>query len=87
MPQIDSLMKKTVNPDLLTVDGIYTSPRSFGVYKLTSNGSVGKKYRFGNHPVRLEELIREYGTCEIEAIFLDRSEAEMLADLLNTSDE
>lgn len=63
MDSINSLMKKAVNPSQLKTEGNYTSPRSFGVYRLTANRDVGRRFRFGNHPVRMNELVRDYGQC------------------------
>lgn len=84
MNRVESLKKNAVSPNHLTVTGNYTSPRSFGVHRLTATSDVGKRFRFGNHPVRMHELVRDYGGCEIEAIFLERSDAELMARLLNS---
>ena len=37
----------------------WTIPKTYGVWGLPQN-STGKKYRFGNYPVRGKELVREY---------------------------
>ena len=79
----ERLMINAVSPQRLRRDGIYTSPRSFGVYRLTGSGNVGKRYRIGNHPVRERELTRDFGECEVLAVFLDRDDAERLARYLN----
>lgn len=84
MNDIEILLKRGVSPASLTEVGSYTSPRSYGVYKLTYSGNTGKRYRFGNHPVRMTELTRDYGGCEVKSIFLDREDAEQLAKLLNS---
>jgi hypothetical protein len=52
MAVIERLMEKAVDSQRLRPDGSYTDPRSFGVYKLTRRGDVGRSHRFGNHPVR-----------------------------------
>ena len=83
MSSIESLKRNAVSPNHLTVVGNYTSPRSFGVYRITAASDVGKRFRFGNHPVRMHELDRDFGGCEIEALFLERSDAESMARLLN----
>lgn len=83
MSRKERLMERAVSSQRLRTDGIYTSPRSFGVYKLTGRGNVGKKYRIGNHPVRERELVRDYGQCEVVALFLDRDDAVELARHLN----
>lgn len=91
MASVESLMKRTINSRQLSPDGIYTSPRSHSVYRLVSTRDVGKKYRYGNHPIRLRELVREvhehdpFGRCEIVGIFLRKEEARSLAQLLNSS--
>jgi hypothetical protein len=84
MESIESLRKKAVSPQRLKADGSYTSPRSYGVYRLTGRGDVGRRYRFGNHPVRMDELNRDYGACELEGLFLERADAELLTTLLNS---
>jgi len=84
MGKIDVLMAVAIDPKKLRFVGNYTEPRSFGVYKMTVRGNVGKRYRFGNHPVRANELDRDYGGCEIEAVFLEREQASDLADYLNS---
>jgi hypothetical protein len=62
-----------------------TSPRSFGVYCLSKSslGCTGRKFRFGNHPVRMNELEREFEKVELEGLFLDREDAQQYASLLN----
>lgn len=83
MSAIERLMDKAVGPHRLRIEGRYTRPPSCGVYKLTGSGDVGKRHRFGNHPVREHELIRDYGECEVVALFLARADAENLARHLN----
>ena len=84
MSAIDRLMEKAVSLQRLRPDGNYTVPRSFGVYRLTGKGDVGKRHRFGNHPVREQELIRYFGECKVIALFLSRDDAESLARHLNS---
>ena len=84
MSAIDQLMERTISLQHLRPDGDYTVPRSFGVYRLKGKGNVGKRHRFGNHPVREKELTRDLGECEVVALFLNRNDAESLARHLNS---
>ena len=84
MSFVDSLMEKAVSAHKLESHGVYSLPRSFGVYRITAYGNVGKRHRFGNHAVREQELHREFGPCDVVAIFLDRGDAEALAKHLNS---
>jgi hypothetical protein len=83
MDGISKLMERAKNPLSLKPDGRYTIPRSFGVYKVTASGDVGRRYRFGNHPVLMTEILRNIGECEVVAVFLDRDDAKQLANELN----
>lgn len=78
MVSSSSLSKSAQSPYL-------TSPRSFGVYRIvkSASGNTGRKYRFGNHPVRMNELEREFDKVDLEALFLDRDDAQRYAVLLN----
>lgn len=78
------LMAKAVNPETLHFEGNYTSPRSYGVYRVNDAQVTGRRFRFGNHPVRLYELDREYSSCEVIGLFLQREDAKRLADSLNS---
>jgi len=42
-----------------------------------------KRIRFGNHPVRQQELEGEFGAAGLVALFPERVLAEELASLLN----
>lgn len=83
MSNIDILLARATSPSSLRSDGDYTIPRSFGVYRITKQGNVGRRFRFGNHPVRMNEIIRDFGDCEVKALFLDRDDARQLASELN----
>jgi len=85
MEIVDSLRGRAVDQRTLRIEGNYTSPRSFGVYRIPSSSLVRRRYRYGNHPVRQNELIRDYGDCTLEAIFLVRDDAKNLADHLNSA--
>lgn len=64
-------------------DNLYlTIPRSYGVYELPEN-ATGRRYRFGNHPIRQIELEKEFGDLDILYIYLSREEAKEHANELN----
>jgi hypothetical protein len=60
----------------------WTVPRTYGVWEL-SQGLAGKRYRFGNYPVRGVELKRDYKKAELVALFTLRNRAKEYADELN----
>lgn len=80
-PQLRELLAKAVEPSSVVVKGQYTSPRTWGVYELPAESTT--RFRFGNHPVRQQELVREFGTARLEALFTSRPLALQLAFLLN----
>lgn len=80
--RLEILLRRAVNPATLQRDGIYTRPRSYGVYELPEDCGAPRLIRIGNHPIREEELIRQYGSCDRIAVFLDRTEAELTATAL-----
>jgi len=61
----------------------YTNPRTFGVYEIIGTNS-SKRFRFGNHPVREIELIRDFENVKRLGLFLIRKDAKNLADHLNS---
>ena len=67
----------------VTVNGNLTQPRSYGVYQLPRSSEGTSTFRFGNHPIRQIELEREYGSCRLIILFLDRQDAVELAARLN----
>jgi len=60
----------------------YTNPRTYGVYEILQTHGANK-FRFGNHPVRENELIREFDNVKRIGLFLDREDAKHLAYILN----
>ena len=60
----------------------WTTPRSYGVWELPA-GSNGKKFRFGNNPVREKELNVEFGSTKLVALYLSRISALEHAKRLN----
>ena len=80
---ITTLSVRSISPQDVKPDGRYTTPRSFGVYELPSSVSGTPRFRFGNHPVRRHELEREFGSCELMHLFLERTDAVAMAAALN----
>lgn len=79
------LLSKLISETSIRIDPLdknYTMPRSYGVYEIISVTSA-KRYRFGNHPVREIELIREFENVKRVGLFLERKDAKALADCLN----
>lgn len=81
------LLQHAIDPKTTRPDGIYTIPRSYGVYQVNSATNTGKTYRIGNHPIRMQELTNQYGSCMLYALFLQREHAKALADSLNQADQ
>jgi len=79
----NELLKRSISPASVQVVGRYTAPRSYGVYRLSAATGRGRAYRFGNHPVRQQELVRDYGAARLEALFAHREDAWQLAGILN----
>ncbi len=67
------------------VEGLYTKPRTWGVYCIIGPAPGDRQFRFGNHPVREWELRREFNMSKVslEALFKDRSLAKELKSILN----
>ncbi|MGJ8757797.1 hypothetical protein ACSFV5_09630 [Acinetobacter sp. HC8-3S] len=79
----EHLLKNAISPDQVTIKGHLTVPRSYGVYALPLDTDGTKRFRFGNHPMRQQELKHEFGSCKLYQLFLDRKQAETLAKWLN----
>lgn len=79
----EHLLKNAISPDQVTIKGHLTVPRSYGVYALPLDADGTKRFRFGNHPMRQQELQHEFGSCKLYQLFLDRKQAETLAKWLN----
>lgn len=60
----------------------WTMPRSWGVWELPQR-ATGKRYRFGNNPVREKELTAEFGKVTLVALYTDRLAAMSHAAQLN----
>ena len=79
----EHLLKHAISSDQVSIKGHLTEPRSYGVYALPLDRDGTKRFRFGNHPVRQQELKHEFGSCTLYQLFLERKDAEKLAKWLN----
>lgn len=82
---MEKILDHAISLAQVKTDGIYTIPRSYGMYVLPNQQCGSRQYRFGNHPIRQQELIHEFGNCELyqNVVFLQREHAQSLAKLLN----
>lgn len=80
---VERIALRAISPASVRVVGTLTNPRTYGVYRLTAHNVTGRRYRFGNYPIRLHELQREFGTCTLEYLFTSRSDAERVAVMLS----
>ncbi|WP_110019361.1 hypothetical protein [Plasticicumulans acidivorans] len=80
---ITTLAARAIKPQDVRPNGPLTTPRRFGVYELLSPTPDTRRFRFGNHPVRLYELERERGSCRLLYPFLQRADVEVMASALN----
>jgi hypothetical protein len=79
-----ALLAMAVSERSLTVQGRYTSPPSWGVYRIEPDKrSASRRFRIGNHPVREQELRAEFGSVQVIALFTSRELAVELAALRN----
>lgn len=82
--QAKELQARALPPSAVAVMGNYTSPKSWGVYRVENSkaGRRGTSFHMGNHPVRQHELVRENGSAELVMLFGTRADAEQLKYLL-----
>lgn len=77
---IEKFKARAVASGSMVPDGTYyTRPRTWGVYEVQR----GRRFRFGNHPVRQHELKRDLGSAPLVLLFPERALAEALAAELN----
>lgn len=80
---LGTLKSRAIPPSAVQPDGPLTSPRSFGMYELPAPGTGTRRFRYGNHPVRMHELERVFGSCTLRHLFLRREDAGSMAAQLN----
>lgn len=83
MNALEDLIQRALDPARVRVEGTLSSPPSFGVYLVVDPDTGNERYRFGAHPVRRQELEDQFGTCDLEYLFLSRTDAAELTSLLN----
>lgn len=79
----DSIRRRSVGLSSVQPAGRLTRPPTFGVYLLPARAGATRRYRYGNHPVRMRELHAEFGDCSLVALFLQRVDAASLAEIEN----
>lgn len=85
MSEKENLLSKSISDKTVSINHQnknYTTPRTYGVYEILATND-SKRFRFGNHPVRENELIREFENIKRIALFLERENAQALTSLLN----
>ena len=83
MIDLESLIQRSIDPESVRLEGTMTNPPSFGVYAIENIDDGSTHYRFGNHPVRKQELEDKFGSAELEYLFLSREDAAALTAALN----
>jgi hypothetical protein len=82
--EVKALRAKAAKLSDLRPDGPLTQPRSWGVYEIEPpRHSPTRRFRLGNHPVRMKELEGEFGAVRLVEVFTARELAQKLAGLLN----
>lgn len=84
--RVQDILRKSLPQTSVVRCGKYTEPPTWGVYKISAPQSTAstRRYRFGNHPIRQQELSTEFSAAELLALFQDRADAIELARLLNS---
>lgn len=83
MIDLDDLLLRAIDPSAVKLEGTLTNPPSFGVYAIADDEGDITHYRFGNHPVRMQELEDKFGSAELEYLFLNREDAAAMTATLN----
>jgi hypothetical protein len=81
--QRDTLISRSISVSAVRVADKYTVPPTYRVYKLRPGLGRGREFRYGNHPIRQHELVRDYGSAHLEALFESRYYAKAFARFLN----
>jgi hypothetical protein len=78
-----AVVARAISERAVVMDGDLTRPRSFGVYQIPRANKAIRLFRYGNHPVRMRELEREFGSASLRHLFLSRQDAQRVAGELN----
>ena len=79
------MMSDEISPDRIRPDPNNpgkTIPKTYGVWDIGPRSS-GKRYRYGNNPVRGTELARDYERAKLVALYTNRAAAKSQADSMN----
>jgi hypothetical protein len=87
MTDLEDLIQRAIDPSSVKLEGTLTNPPSFGVYLIEDTDDGSQHYRFGSHPVRMQELEDKFGGCELEYLFLSREDAAAATSALNKREE
>jgi hypothetical protein len=79
----DNLIKRAVAPASVRPKGQLTEPRTYGVYEIPESAGAIRRFRMGNHPIRMIELEQEFKRCKLLYLFRVRSDAVLLAGHFN----
>ena len=79
----DKVIGRAISPASVRPKGHLTVPRSYGIYELPESAGVSRRFRVGDHPIRMIELEQEYKRCKLLYLFRIRSDAVLLAGHLN----
>ena len=85
LAQSERMMGYEISPDRTRPDPNTpgkTIPKTFGVWDIGPRSS-GKRFRYGNNPVRGVELARDFGRAKLVALYTNREAAKLQADSLN----
>ena len=80
---IETILQRAIPPSRVLLDGRLTVPRSYGVYELPVQAGLARRYRMGNHPIRMRELELVFKSCTLLYLFLSRGDAVAVAAQLN----
>lgn len=86
MSELEDLIQHAIDPASVRLEGTLTNPPSFGVYLIEDTDDGRQHFRFGSHPVRMQELEDKFGNCELEYLFLSREHAATMTSALNHRD-
>jgi hypothetical protein len=80
---IRAKIRRAINPADVRMDGRHTDPRTYGVYQLPYGSASACRFHQGNHPIRMQELEKEFGACTLSFLFLYKEDAVAVASALN----
>lgn len=83
---LKEIVLRAISPLSVRADGQLTMPRSYGVYALPATAGTTRRFRVGNHPIRMRELEHEFSYCTLKYLFLSRADAVEVASALNAGE-